>query len=35
MKEIVIGLSWLDIIFVVFALSSFGWNIVQYVNDVK
>ncbi|MGI6614985.1 MAG: hypothetical protein ACOX30_03015 [Dethiobacteria bacterium] len=35
MKEIVIGLSWLDIIFVVFALSSFGWNIVQYVERRK
>jgi len=35
MKETIIGLTWLDIIFIIFSLISFAWNIVQYVERRK
>lgn len=35
MKEVVLDLTWLDMIFLVIALASIGWNIVQFVESRK
>ncbi len=35
MKEIILQLNWLDIVFILLSLASIGWNIVQWVEKRK